>query len=218
MDNIILYNNIKSDYKYKDESLDIYNYIDQNLLESIKKLTMNQISVNKKRVTVELDYSGDHENLCAICLLDMHRMPVKHIPCGHTFHLSCLNKLLNSNSSCNNKCPCCRKKIFESKMSDGSGENIISNYYLYYYGNNGTIQIPVTVSHENHRLTEENINNLLDNILQNALVYISQLRQGENFQIDVDVMENDAGEADEPDGANGDRDEEFLLGDLIYDL
>ena len=200
MDNIILYDIDDIDVGNMSEGVETRdciwrNQLEEDILNSMKILTMNEIAINKKRVTVQLDFRGDHETSCAICLFDMHRQAVKHIPCGHTFHLSCLNKLLNSNLSYCNKCPCCRKKILNNKTRARTGSEI-SNYYLYYYGDNSTIQIPVTVSRDvidgdsDSDNYDEMINNLMENIMRNALVYINQLRESENNEIEVNVFDS----------------------------
>ena len=232
MDNIIVDHNItrknnslKNINKYN--YLDIYsnnsNYLTENIINSMKRFTMNQIAVNKKRITVQLDYFGEHDNLCPICLVDMNRKSVKHIPCGHTFHMSCLNKLLNSNTAYSNKCPCCREIITPRIVR----HQIIPNYYLHYYDDNQSIRIPIRMTYDQNDLSDEIVNGLMHNILQNALEYIHLLRRGENMEINFDVsllnqetelqdtnIYNDNDNHNDNDNDNG----EFLLGDLIYDL
>ena len=166
MDNIII----------NDSIINIVNKIENNNNNNNNnnnKLTMNKISILKKRITVELDYNCDHDTVCTICLNNMHRKVVKHIPCGHTFHLSCLNKLMNCNAACNNKCPCCRKEITISKINNSH----YSDYSLFYYSARGMVEIPITISQEIFNYAQNNnliINDLTNDIMRDALLYINR--------------------------------------------
>ena len=61
-----------------------------------------RVSVDKGRETVERTFGGQGE--CCICLGDMHRRAVKHLPCGHTHHYGCLKRWFATKRNC----PQCR--------------------------------------------------------------------------------------------------------------
>ena len=65
-----------------------------------------QIAIEKKRRTVSVKSRLD--DTCAICLNDMQSKTVTHLPCGHSIHLSCFQKLQQSHLSSKHKCPTCR--------------------------------------------------------------------------------------------------------------
>ena len=53
-------------------------------------------------------------NNCVVCLeeLNINKLNVKTLACGHKFHISCINSWINK---CNFSCPLCRKQFIPSK-------------------------------------------------------------------------------------------------------
>jgi hypothetical protein len=64
----------------------------------------------KNRIVFETHYSNC-EDKCAICLSNMINATVKHTPCGHTFHLTCLTKWQKFHNEINVHCPNCRADL-----------------------------------------------------------------------------------------------------------
>jgi hypothetical protein len=64
------------------------------------------------------------ETDCPICLVELGKVNVVTIECGHTFHFSCLNQILNDN------CPKCRQP-FASKKVEPRMKQPISNSESY---------------------------------------------------------------------------------------
>ena len=58
---------------------------------------------------------------CAICLAIMEKGSwVRHLPCSHTFHSSCIRKQQVRTTAWNNKCPLCRQEIPPTKTRTSS--------------------------------------------------------------------------------------------------
>ncbi len=73
-------------------------------------------------------HDPDLQLSCAVCLVENHKRFFTNLPCGHSFHIHCINKLKQKSQ---NKCPLCRFVFFEtpdeqvSRVMD-SHENIYS--------------------------------------------------------------------------------------------
>jgi len=68
-----------------------------------------------KRALIELHYKKSDET-CAICIQDMKGHKVIHTPCGHTFHMNCLNTQISTYK--NLKCSLCRHPIYDNDDDD----------------------------------------------------------------------------------------------------
>lgn len=63
----------------------------------------------------------DFSNIeCVICLSNLHS-EYKLLSCGHSFHKDCINRWLDSNTSC----PVCRKQIDSQISANNISNNII---------------------------------------------------------------------------------------------
>jgi hypothetical protein len=51
---------------------------------------------------------GSGRDECAICLEPITSLNIRTLGCGHTFHETCINKILNSGGPRSHKCPLCR--------------------------------------------------------------------------------------------------------------
>ena len=61
------------------------------------------------RVMIELKYKKN--DTCALCLEDMKNKKVQHTPCGHTFHMNCLE--MQFSKYYNYRCSLCRYQIYD---------------------------------------------------------------------------------------------------------
>lgn len=66
----------------------------------------NEAAKRLARILIEVRYRC--EKTCAICRTDMYGSKVFHLPCGHTFHVSCFRQQLQHMQNNNSKCACCR--------------------------------------------------------------------------------------------------------------
>lgn len=94
-------------------------------LTNLKK----QCAISKKQIIIDSNFCCESDELCAICLTSMLNCVVKHTPCGHTFHLQCLNKLLKCKHVCKNRCPNCRKFIVKKKITRRIFYSYINNIF-----------------------------------------------------------------------------------------
>ena len=74
-------------------------------------MDLKQVAVNKKRSMIELKSPVDE--ICSICIESVKNKRVKILPCGHRYHVSCINKWLNSKK---NTCAKCRCVVDSSKV------------------------------------------------------------------------------------------------------
>ena len=65
------------------------------------------LAKEKNRIIFQTKYPN-MDDICAICLSNMLNANVKHTPCGHTFHLTCLTKWQKHQNERNVQCPNCR--------------------------------------------------------------------------------------------------------------
>lgn len=72
---------------------------------------LQQFAINKKRSVIELKSPVD--DICSICIETVRNKRTKILPCGHRYHVSCINKWLDCSSK--NTCPDCRCVVDESK-------------------------------------------------------------------------------------------------------
>jgi hypothetical protein len=68
------------------------------------------LAKEKNRIIFQTNYSNG-DDICAICLSNMLNAVVKHTPCGHTFHLTCLTKWAKFQNEMNVQCPNCRSLL-----------------------------------------------------------------------------------------------------------
>ena len=59
------------------------------------------------RIIIELEYKK--KDKCALCIEDMENKKVQHTPCGHSFHMSCLETQFLMYK--NYRCSLCRYQI-----------------------------------------------------------------------------------------------------------
>jgi len=62
------------------------------------------------RIIIELEYKKKEK--CALCIEDMENKKVQHTPCGHSFHMSCLETQISMYK--NYRCSLCRYPIYDS--------------------------------------------------------------------------------------------------------
>ena len=60
-------------------------------------------------IIIELEYKKKEK--CALCIQDMENKKVQHTPCGHTFHMSCLETQISKYQNYN--CSLCRYQIYD---------------------------------------------------------------------------------------------------------
>lgn len=72
---------------------------------------LKQVAVQKKRSVIELKSQVDE--ICPICIESVKNKRVKILPCGHRYHVACINKWLNR---AQNTCATCRCIVDESKV------------------------------------------------------------------------------------------------------
>ena len=72
---------------------------------------LKQIAVEKKRSIIELKSPVDE--ICSICIESVKNKRVKILPCGHRYHVACINKWLDR---AHNTCAKCRCVVDESKV------------------------------------------------------------------------------------------------------
>jgi hypothetical protein len=69
-----------------------------------------KIAKSSRRVIIELKYRKK-DDTCALCMEDMENKKVQHTPCGHSFHMSCLDKQFTEYKDY--RCSLCRYQIYE---------------------------------------------------------------------------------------------------------
>ena len=69
-----------------------------------------KIAKSSRRVIIELKYRKK-DDTCALCMEDMENKKVQHTPCGHSFHMSCLDKQFTEYKDY--RCSLCRYQIYQ---------------------------------------------------------------------------------------------------------
>lgn len=64
-----------------------------------------------QNITVPIDATSGEEPQCAICLADLRGQAVCRAPCGHNFHLECLEEWVTLAQSRSADCPLCREPL-----------------------------------------------------------------------------------------------------------
>ena len=87
----------------------------------------NKTAKEMNRVILETN-SQCHDN-CSICLSSLKNKIVAHLPCGHTFHHSCLMKQFKSSHNSATRCAMCRTDFLESMPEKAKTWKINVNSY-----------------------------------------------------------------------------------------
>ena len=72
----------------------------------------NKTAKEMKRVILEINSQCDDN--CSVCLSSLKNKTVAHLPCGHTFHHTCLMKQFKSSHNSATRCAVCRTDFLES--------------------------------------------------------------------------------------------------------
>ncbi len=71
-----------------------------------KHITMDNVELN-----IINKIKKERKNNCSICIETLDKTATTILSCGHIFHMTCLNKWINSN---HNTCPLCRNMVIKS--------------------------------------------------------------------------------------------------------
>lgn len=65
----------------------------------------------RQNITIPVDATSGEEPQCAICLAELRGQAVCRAPCGHHFHLECLEEWVTLARSPSASCPLCRESL-----------------------------------------------------------------------------------------------------------
>ncbi len=117
-----IYEEENNDYYFNKESIKTKKENEKKRIERVKadeekienqKLDIDskvKIAKSSRRVIIELKYRKK-DDTCALCMEDMENKKVQHTPCGHSFHMSCLDKQFTEYKDY--RCSLCRYQIYE---------------------------------------------------------------------------------------------------------
>ena len=122
-----IYEEENNDYYFNEESIKFKRENERKRIERVKenaeKREKEKLDIDSKvkiakssgRVIIELKYRKK-DDTCALCMEDMENKKVQHTPCGHSFHMSCLDKQLTEYKDY--RCSLCRYQIYEPEYVD----------------------------------------------------------------------------------------------------